>query len=119
MVTPPATAARVVLAQHRDIQIPGLHLRFARIHDRKRAVAKAHWREPGRAAQALLRTTVDRVDAPIIHLQFMTAEAGDRIHHQQRAFAVHEIGKPFERLMRASARLRMHDAHKLRFRMLI
>src|SRR5438477_9283933 len=111
------TRTIVVFAQQRDIEIPRLWFGFSRVHLCESSLAKAHWRESGRATQAFLRTAVDRVDFPFIHSQFVTTEARDRVHHEQSVPRAHQVCQPFERLMRAGAGLRMDNADEFRLRM--
>ena len=110
-------AARIIFPQHRHIEIPRLHLRLARIHDRKGPLAETHGRKSRRATQTLLRAAEDCIDPPLVHAQLMSAQTRDRIDHQQRPARVHEVRKSRERLMRPGARLRVHDRHELRLRM--
>ena len=111
------TAARIIFPQHRNVEIPRLHLRLARIHAGERAVAKRHRRKSRRTAQAFLRAAVERVDAPRIHVQLVSAQTSDGIDQQQRPARVNEIRETRERLVRARARLCVNDADEFHLRM--
>src|ERR1035438_2026956 len=112
MVEAATAATDVILAQHRHIEIPGLHLGLARIHAGQRAFAEADGRQAGRAAQALLGAAIDGVDTPVIHAYLMPAETGHHVHYEQRIMFVDNISEAGERLMSASAGLGMDDAQQ-------
>jgi hypothetical protein len=83
------------------------------------AVAEADGGEAGRAAEALLRAAVDRINTPVIDTEFMPAEAGDGIDDEECASAVDEFREAFQGLVGTGAGLGMDDGDEFGLGMLV
>src|SRR5579884_1557877 len=81
-----------------DIEVPALHFRFALAEHLDGPRTERHRRQSRRAAQALLRTTVNGIDLPIVHGDGNAAQRRDSVNQQQRIKFVTKSAESFERL---------------------
>src|SRR5262245_20251684 len=117
--TASSSPAQVVLAEHRNIKIPELGFGLASVEFGQSAFTEADGRKAGRTTQAFLGAAVDRVDVPFIHPDIVTAQAGNRIHDEERAVSPHQPAQPFQALQRAGTGFGVDDADQFGFGMLL
>ena len=119
VIHPAASAAEVILAQHRDVEVPRLYLGLPLVHTRECSFAETYRREPGRAAEAFLCAAINRVDAPGVHLDIVPAQAGNGVNKQECASGMYQIRQAGKRLMRPGARLGVNNSHQAGFGVLV
>ena len=92
-----------ILAQHGQIQVPGLHLAFAVVDNVHRLGAESHRGQTRRNRQALLGAGITNVNAPVVYLQVYSPQGGNPIN-QEKGFGVFKMGAQlFQRLANAGA----------------
>ena len=95
-----------VLGQHRDVEIPALHLGLAPSTTSMARSLKRDRRQARRTAQALLRAGINRVDLPAVDFDRHAAQRRHGVDQQQCAGVVDQIAKSLRSAARRRSRFR-------------
>ena len=106
-------APRPSTRDHREVEVPALHLRLARVAASRRARRERDRRQARRAGEALLRPAVRRVDAPAVDLHAARRRGGHAVEQEQRAASWRSSPSPSTRLVGAGRGLGVDDRDDL------
>ena len=101
-----------IVRDHRQVEVPALHLRLAPLDHLQGASAQGQRGETRGAAQAFLRPAVAGIDPPRVHPHGHAAEGRDGVHDKERPVLPAERAYLLHRLMGAGGGLRMDQGDR-------